>query len=187
MSIVFPDPEADRWYFIAVFGFWLRHREALEAMSPNVPEGLVAEQESFRRLGWELTVLESDLANCIHELYTAFESLYADPHVLFRKKFAVVYHIDNFYVRGHKLMDNTYKLAAQVAGLNWESRPEDRATRREVRTALDRRRLDSISRCLRTFEENEWIRQAVKARNSFVHLYRDEPDWPDAWPKGAIL
>lgn len=180
MTIVLPDPEADRWTRVALFGFCIRHPKAVEAM--RLPEGLVAEQESFRRLGWELTVLESDLANCVHELYTAFESLYADPDVLFRKKFAVVYHIDNFYVRVHKLMDNTYQLAAQVAGLNWGSRPEDRATRTEVKAALDRRRLDSISRCLRTFEENEWIRQAVKARNLFVHLYRDEPDWPMLGP-----
>jgi len=178
MSIVLPDPKADRWYMLAVFGFWLRHPEALRAIPPNVPQDLVGEQESFRRLGWELTVLESDLANCIHELYTAFEALYADPAVLFRKKFAVVYHIDNFYVRVHKFMDNTYQLAAKVAGFNWESRYEDRPTRKQIKDALNRRRLGPISRHLETFEENGWIRRAVEARNLFVHLYRDEPRWP---------
>ena len=183
MSIVLPDPKADRWYMLAVFGFWLRHPEALRAIPPNVPQDLVGEQESFRRLGWELTVLESDLANCIHELYTAFEVLYADPAVLFRKKFAVVYHIDNFYVRVHKLMDNTYQLAAKVAGFNWESRREDRPTRKQVKDALNWRRLDSISRLLKTFEVNERIRQAVEARNTFVHLYRDEPKWPMLSPR----
>jgi hypothetical protein len=177
MSIVPPDPEADQWYRLAQFGFWLRHPKALATMPQNLPD-LAGEMESFRRLGWELALLESDLAYCVHELYTAFEALYADPHVLFRKKFAVVYHIDNFYVRVHKLMDNTYQLAAKVAGFNWESRREDRPTRRQVKDGLNLRKLDSISRLLETFEENKWIKQAVEARNLFVHLYRDEPTWP---------
>ncbi len=178
MSIVLPDPEADRWVDVAFFGFCLRHPEALKVMPQNVPDSLAGEEESFGRLGWELAVLESDLAYCVHELYTGFEALYADPDVLFRKKFAVVYHIDNFYVRVHKLMDNIYQLDAKVAGFNWESRREDRPNRRQVKAALNRRRLDSISRLLETFEENKWIRQAVEARNLFVHLYRDEPRWP---------
>ena len=181
MTVVLPDPEADRWYSMAVFGFWLRHREALEAMPPKVPEGLVAEQESFRRLGWELTVLESDLANCVHELYTAFESLYADPNVLFRKKFAVVYHIDNFYVRVHKLIDNLYRLVAMVADI--EPRARDAQFRRELKMALMRKGIKAIAELLRTLEKKKWIRQAKDARNLFVHLYRDEPKWPMLSPR----
>lgn len=177
VSIVSPDPEADSWHMLAVFGFWLRHPEALKATPPNVPQDLVGEQGAFQRLGWELTILELDLAYCIHELYTAFEALYADPDVLFRKKFAVVYHIDNFYVRVHKFMDNTYLLAEKVAGFNWESRREDRPTRKQVKDALRLRKLSSVSRALETFEKNKWIRQAMEARNLFVHLYRDEPNW----------
>jgi len=134
ITIVLPDPEADRWYKLAVFGFWLRHPEALEAMPPNLPEGLAGKQASFRRLGWELALLESDLAYCVHELYTAFEALYADPHVLFRKKFAVVYHIDNFYVRVQKLIDNLYRLAAMVA--NIEPKPRDANFRTQLKNAL---------------------------------------------------
>ena len=134
ITIVLPDPEADRWYKLAVFGFWLRHPEALEAMPPNLPEGLAGKQASFRRLGWELALLESDLAYCVHELYTAFEALYADPHVLFRKKFAVVYHIDNFYVRVQKLIDNLYRLAAMVA--NIEPKPRDANFRTQLINAL---------------------------------------------------
>lgn len=177
VSIVSPDPEADSWHILAVFGFWLRHPEALKATPPNVPQDLVGEQGAFQRLGWELSILELDLAYCIHELYTAFEALYADPDILFRKKFAVVYHIDNFYVRVHKLMDNTYLLAEKVAGFNWESRREDRPTRKQVKDALRLRKLSSVSRALETFEKNKWIRQAMEARNLFVHLYRDEPNW----------
>lgn len=182
------DAQGGEWVSIAVYGFWLRHPKALDADSPSAPKGLEESASQFRRLGNELRVLESDLTQCLNELKTAHEVLYRDPEHLALKKFAVVYHADNFYVRVHKLVENVYGLLALMVGLDHSRRPSpgELSRKEPVRRGLERRRFGAIAAALRAFEENRWVKEAVEARNLFVHQYREEPRWPMLAPEGRL-
>lgn len=188
--IVALEPEARRWFEVAVFGFWLGYPKALNADSTaGRPEGLETEADSFRRLGNELYALEYDLVQCLNEFTTAYEVLYRDPEHLGLKKFAVVYHTDNFHVRVHKLRETVYRLLALVVGLDHTRRPApgDLSHQREqVRNGLHRQQLRVIAEALRAFESNRWIKQAVEARNLFVHKFRNEPEWPMLGPAARL-
>ena len=118
----------------------------------------------------------------------AYEHYYAGASLLRLKKFAVVYHVDNFYVRVHKLIENVYRLLGQLVDLDPRRAPApgEPSFRKQVRDGLDEQRLQPVTKTLRTFEENEWIKKAVRARNLFVHQYREEPEWPMLGP-GARL
>jgi len=61
-SVVRRQDEACRWLQMSEYGFWLCHRDGLEARTPFRPEGFLKEWERFRRIGQELWVLEWDLA-----------------------------------------------------------------------------------------------------------------------------
>jgi hypothetical protein len=162
-------------------GFFLRWPNALDVTNPLVaPRRLDGTMRHFRRYGHELEVLEHDLTECISEFRMACDQYYADVTRLELKKFAIVYHLDNFYVRVHKLIENVYGLLAHVAGLDPDVRrgKGEAPLRSQVRSGLVKRKFGAIAERLRRFEENRWIREAVGARNVFVHRYRDEPEWP---------
>ena len=107
------DPEAGGCVGLSLFAFWLRHPEADgHALPATIPEYLQDEFHLFTRYGWELEILEEDLTDCIGEFRMACEHYYVGPSFLRLKKFAVVYHVDNFYVRVHKLIENVYGLSA---------------------------------------------------------------------------
>ncbi len=187
-SIVAHDAQGAEWVSIAAYGFWLRHPTALDADRPSAPKGLEESASEFRRLGNELRVLESDLTQCLNEFKTAHEALYRDPEDLALKKFAIVYHADNFYVRVHKLVENVYGLLALTVGLDYSRRPVagERSRKESVKRGLERRRFGAMAAALRAFEENQWVKGAVEARNLFVHQYREEPRWPMLAPEGRV-
>src|SRR5439155_1172857 len=82
--------------------FLLRWSEAFKTDVSMWSQGMKSKRDSFIRFGVELDVLELDLELTVDELRTAYQVLYGAPEHLARKKFAVVYHTDNFYVRTHK-------------------------------------------------------------------------------------
>lgn len=109
----------------------------------------------FTRYGCELDVLEEDLADCIGEFRMACEHYYVDPSLLRLRKFAVVYHVDNFCVRVHKLIENVYGLLGLLVGLD-PSRipvPGESSFRKQVRDRLDERRLRPVIGVLDSLEE----------------------------------
>lgn len=174
------DPDAGRWLDASFYGFLLRHPEALGAELPIRPRSMKEQADLFRRFGYELYVLEYDLTESLNEFKTAYEVLYRDPKELGLKKFAIVYHTDNFHVRVHKLIENVYRLLGLMVGLDQTKRPVpgDPPQREQVRKGLHSGNLDSIANRLNAFEGDQWIRHAVEARNAFVHRYREEPkEW----------
>jgi hypothetical protein len=180
------DPNSRLWYLTALLCFWFRYPKTLRAASfPKPPSGLEKTMDSFRRYGEELEILEHDLTECINEFQAAHETLYRDPDNLELKKFAIVYHVDNFYVRVHKLIENVYRLLALAVGLDFTRRRRqgEPSLRKEVREGLSSRKLQKVFDCLRTFEENKWVHRAVEARNLFVHEYREESEWPMLHPR----
>lgn len=175
-SIARRDADAGRWLEVSRFGFWLRHPEALSAKLPGRPEGIEEQANLFRRFGSELYALEHDLTECLNEFKTAYEVLYRDPKDLGLKKFAIVYHTDNFHVRAHKLIENVYGLLGLVVGLDPTKRPApgDPQLREQVRNSA---KPEAIVSRLNAFQGNSWMKQAVEERNRFVHRYREEPEW----------
>lgn len=171
--VVVPDAGSTRWVEISRIGFWLRHRQTLDAAKDR-PEGLEDQLRGFGRLGNELAILEHDLTQCINELLLGYQVLYHEPEDLALKKFSVVYHTDNFHVRVQKLIDNVYRLLALVVGLDPTRKVGTKETKEQVSQGLYRLRLEPIAEALRDFERNEHIKQVVEARNLFVHHYREE-------------
>ena len=176
LHVVAPDAGSIRWVEISRIGFWLRHRQALDA-GKDRPEGLEDQLHGFERLGNELAILEYDLTQCINEFLLSCELLYHEPDDLALKKFSVVYHCDNFYVRVQKLIDNVYGLLLLVVGVDPRRKVGIKETKEQVIRGLPRWRLALIAEALRGFERDEDIKQAVEARNLFVHHYREEPKW----------
>jgi len=179
------DPDASRWEEISFFGFFLRYPNVtLSAHPPALPEDSRKAMGEFLRYGEELRILEDDLTECINEFQQAHEGTYHDPKYLELKKFAVLYHVDNFYVRVHKCVEDIYRTLALVVDLDPTKRPRagELPFRGQVRSALTKRKLTAIVQSLRAFEEDEWLKRAVDARNLFVHQYREEPEWPMLHP-----
>lgn len=175
-AVIAHDPQACEWESIATYGFWFRHPKALDADTPTQPPGLEGEADRFARFGTELHVLEADLADCLNEFATAYETLYAPPQFLPSKKFAIVYHIDNFNVRLHKLREDVYRLLALVVGLNHSERPRrgERPWSDQVKDALHRVGLARVGELLRDFEGDPRVRAAMDDRHRFVHQFREE-------------
>jgi hypothetical protein len=181
--LVARDDEAVGWSNIAIFGFWFRHPRALDAKFPGRPVGMEAEADAFRRLGVELLLLEWDLAWCLNEFKTAYQVLYSENLSL--KKFSVVYHVDNFNVRVHKLRENVYRLLALTVGLDHCGKPrrEDSAREKEVETGLHRLGLSGAVQILQRFENHPRVKRAIDDRHLFVHQFRQEPNWPMIGPE----
>lgn len=173
---------AERWFWISVMGFWCRHPECVTG---KVPKALESDFDTFRRYGYELQVLEHDLTEGINEFRMSCDHYYANPDDLELKKFAVVYHVDNFYVRVHKVVENVYRLLGLMVGVDPALRPApgERSAREAVRGRLRERKLQAIIKPLGAFEESRWIKEAVRARNLFVHQYREEPGWSRLHPR----
>jgi hypothetical protein len=108
-----------------------------------------------------------------------------DSKHLALKKFSIVYHRDNFYVRVHKFVENVHALIALVAGVDPATRPRrnERSIREQTRSALDDKGFGSLLEFDRELDAHRVIQRAREQRNAFVHLYRDERrDW-----RGAML
>ena len=175
-TVIARDPQADEWECVATYGFWIRHPRALDTDTPARPPGLEEQAEHFARFCAELHVLETDLTECLNEFATAYETLYAPPEFLHLKKFAIVYHIDNFNVRVHKLRENVYRLLALIVGLDHSGRPrrEQKPWTEQVRNALPRLGLSRVGDLLREFECDPRVRAAMDDRHLFVHQFREE-------------
>jgi hypothetical protein len=169
-ALVLRDPQAKSWLDLSVWAFWLKHPEALAAQPSD---GLVNEAQQFRRLGEVLFVFKA-----------AYQVDYQGGEHLSLKKFSIVYHIDNFYVRVHKMIENVEALLALLGGVDPKRRPrKDEPSRRaQMEEALKAGGRHATLRLLRQFRENDLMKRAVEARNTFVHLYRDEPnsEWRSA-------
>lgn len=179
----------ERWQVTASYAFLLRWPGAFKERVSTWSKETKAKLDLFQRLGLELEVLELDLLLTVDELRTAYEVLYAAPEHLARKKFAVVYHTDNFYVRTRKLTENVYGLLALSVGLDLDAKPVAGAPsrRQTLSTALTRRGLTNLDTTLRAFEGDRLIREAADARNLFVHRYREETKWPVLGPASRLL
>lgn len=162
------DPEASNWFVISLLGFWVRYPDAIGTGTATVPEYLAGAVHLFTRYWYELAILEDDLADCIDEFRMAYEHYYSGSSFLRLKKFVVVYNVDNFYVRVHKLIENLYRLLGQLVDLDpgRAPKPGEPSFRKQVRvrrideaTDLDRyaaRKVDELSRTLepiRVFRE----------------------------------
>lgn len=132
------------------------------------------------RFGQELEVLEHDLTECINEFTMAYRCYYSQPEDLELKKFSIVYHTDNFYVRVHKLIENTYGLLSVMLGMDPTRRPDKKepGLREQVRERLKQTGLLQVWKIIAAFEGNDAVLQVVKARNLFVHRFREERKWP---------
>lgn len=181
--------ESMTWRVVSFCAFLLRHHgQAFQVDRRTWPMQLRLQRDAFLRLGVELDVLELDLKLTVEELETAYEVLYNAPEHLARKKFAVVYHIDNFYVRVQKLMENLYRVLALSAGLDPDAKPKPNSSRRkDLSRGLENRRLEGLDVCVRDFEGKSEIREARNARNVFVHQYREESKWPTLGPAARLL
>lgn len=168
------DPEAVNWLAISVYALALRYPKKT-ATEPRTPSTSLDEAlPLFLRYGHELGVLEDDLTESINELMMAYNHYYGNRLEL--KKFTVVYHVDNFYVRVHKLIENTYRLLALMVGLDHERKPApgEPPFRKQVKEQIAQHRLRGILETVASFEKDKWIRRAREARNLFVHRFRPE-------------
>lgn len=181
---VFPgEPEVRSWFLISVAGFWVRH-PVVGAVSGSVPEELQPAFRLFTGYGSELGVVEHHLRHCVNELKIASGYGLEDHE---RKKFAIVYHVDNFYVRVHKLKENVYRLLAKVVALDHERRPDPgERFEKQVKDCLNERGLEPIARAVRALENNKNVRRAFGARTLFVHQFREEPEWPMLGAKALL-
>jgi hypothetical protein len=177
--------EASLWNLIANFSFWLRHPTELGPTFPRMSRELISTFDGFSRYGFELEVLEHDLAECINEFVQACETLYAEPEHLELRKFSAVYHVDNFHVRVHKFLEDVMALLGLLAGLDPEKRRRRDAPpfRVAVHKALGNRGFHSVVDLLQSFERDPKVEAAMDARHRFVHRYRDEPKWPMLHPR----
>ena len=175
-SIVLRDPEASRWLDLSAWAFWLKHPEALDA---QMSDGMVnEEQQQFRRLGEELYVLEYDLTSVLFVFKTAYQIDYSGGEHLSLKKFSIVYHIDHFHVRAHKMIENVEGLLTLLNDVDPRrvSKKKAGSKRTQMEEALKTGGRHVTLGLLRQFRENDLIDHAVQARHRFVHRYRDELD-----------
>lgn len=188
-SVVLRQPEAHRWQELSFYAFLLKRFEAVAATWFPLPDALEKERATFERVGQELWILEWDLAACLNEFKTGYQL----AENLNAKKFAIVYHTDNFNARVYKLIEDVEALLALLGGRDPKRRPrKGEPSRREfVETFLEDNSRRSILELIRHFRERPLIKAAVNARNLFVHSYRDEPDREWRWnmfvPAARIL
>src|SRR5207247_2034417 len=83
-------PELETWQLTSLYAFLVRSPDALRIEASRWSGDIRDGRASLLRLGIELDVLELDLELTVDELRMAYETLYAAPENLARKKFAVV-------------------------------------------------------------------------------------------------
>lgn len=178
-SIVLLQVEAERWLDVSEFVFFLCHAEELTS-TPFSTANARSAFHRFRRIGQELHILEWDLTQCLNEFKLSYEVNYRAEHLAL-KKFSIVYHTDNFNVRVHKVNESLEALLALLGRIDPTRRPrKGEPSRRElVENALKRDHRQATLDLIRRFRERPPIKNAIEARNAFVHIYRDEPerDW----------
>jgi len=178
-QIVLLQVEAERWLDVAEFAFFLCHAEEL-ASTPFSTATARSEFYRFRRIGQELHILEWDLTQCLNEFKLSYEVDYRAEHLAL-KKFSIVYHTDNFNVRVHKVNESVEALLALLGRIDptRRSRKGEPSRRELVENALKRDNRQAALDLIRRFREHPSIKNAIEARNAFVHIYRDEPerDW----------
>lgn len=183
-ELLMKEQAAERWRLLSVFCLIIYGK----TLSPiEVPR---ERTDRFVRIGQELEILEHDLTECINEFTMAFRVYYSELQDLELKKFAVVYHADNFFVRVHKLVENTYGLLSLMVGLDpaRRRRRNEPSLRDDLRgkmrdPRLIQQNLGPILVAVTVFENSSAIRRSSKARNLFVHLFREEPKWPMLSPE----
>lgn len=178
-SVVLREPEAHRWQELSFYAFLLKRFEAVAATWFPRPDALERERATFERVGEELWILEWDLGACLNEFKTGYQL----AENLNAKKFSIVYHTDNFNARVYKLIEDVEALLALLGGRDPKRGPrKGEPSRREfVETFLEDNSRRSILELIRHFRERPLIKAAIKARNLFVHSYRDEPDREWRW------
>jgi hypothetical protein len=163
-SIVARDPGANNWRDLAWYAFWLGSPAVLDEEPSRWSKELKARARDFQQIGSNLSVLEHDLAECLNEFKTGYEVLYSAEHLAL-KKFSIVYHVDNFLVRVHKLRETVYRLLALMVGIHPDRRymPKEPLHQR-VEEALRRRKLERVLSVLRRVKERP-IERAIAERN----------------------
>ena len=158
---------------IAWLSFLLRFPAELAGF-PKPSPTRKAGRDRFLRYGWELEATERDLSECVNELDLSV-TLHQGNLIL--KKFAVVYHTDNFNVRVHKVSENAHLLVALAVGLEpaGPRAARDIPLREQIRRALAKRRIPGFLEAVTEFDNNNVVKGAIDARHAFVHRYRDEP------------
>ena len=157
--------ELVRWDDVALCCFYLCHPDMLGISFKEVREGHREELKGFLRWGNELDILEYDLTQCVNEFILSSRHMYREQGELNVRKFVILYHVDNFNVRVHKLVDNIQKLVALTE---------------EGPGAISSARLGPVRRVLNEFKMRIVIHAALQARCQFVHDYREQPagkDW----------
>lgn len=168
-----PAEEWETWTRIAWLSFVLRFPAQLAAFPKGTSEAK-PDRDRFLRYGWELEATERDLSECVNELSLA-ETLHRGSLAL--KKFAVVYHTDNFNVRVHKIRENAFTLVALAVGLEPDNRRAGPAIPliEQIRRGLTKRPIKGFLQATKDFDTNRVVNTAISARHAFVHRYRDEP------------
>jgi hypothetical protein len=172
---VAPQEELFRWHELAVCSFYLRHPDAIESSARELLSAPSSEMKEFLRWGQELAILEHDLTECINEFILSSGHLYKEREELPIKKFAVLYHLDNFNVRIHKFVDNVLKLLWTLVGLNTSERPKRPEAFRRAKECLGKLGFSATLRAVQSLEENRRVSSSVNARHLFVHSYREHP------------
>ena len=183
LPIVLRDLSARNWDHLSLLAFIVSYLGELVVSSPEFPpEALRPIYGEFRRYGAELEILEDDLRQCLNEFSMAVE-MYSEPESLPIKKFALVYHTDNYNVRVHKLVANLFVLLAYTCKVGRRT-PEDPEGpfRSLVIRNLRECGLGGVAQRVRAFQGSKYIMPAVDDRNRFVHSYRVEPEWPSLRP-----
>lgn len=173
------DSGADLWIWVGLFAFGLRFPKDLGSLLGPLPPQ--HPRQTFLRYGAEMRVLEHDRTECLNEFVESCSVRYASAETINLQMFSAVYHVDNFNIRIHKLLDNTYLLLALAAGAVQvdDLDPRDHLPKhKEIRAALEKRRLGQLAMSVRTFTREALVDAALKDRHRFVHRYRDEPHWP---------
>lgn len=178
-AMVSRDPDAHRWQEMCLYAFLATHSEAMTAAAFPLADSLKSEYATFERIGYELWILEWDLAACLNELKAGSQRV----GNLKEKKFSIVYHTDNFNARVYKLIEDVYALLALLGGRDPIRRLGEGEPPRQrfVETLLEETGRHSIKVLVQGFRNHTLIKDAVVDRNRFVHSWRDEADAEWRW------
>ncbi len=149
------EEEVVTWRTVAVAYYCLRNPGFAD-----LPKIDPRDYTPFLRWGQELDILEHDLTECANEFILSSRSFYREASELNVRRFVVLYHVDNFNVRLHKLVDNLYRLVSLTEeGADLPAYPV----------------LSEVRRRLTEFKQAMPVRSALDDRKRFVHEYRELP------------